>query len=63
MNLHEYQAREILERFGIPFVATLHSLGRALRRHPECVDPFPPARIRLEDEIVAAADRLMAGSA
>jgi D-inositol-3-phosphate glycosyltransferase len=50
------------QRLGIPFVATLHSLGRALCRHPECVDPFPSARIHLEDEIVAAAGRLIAGS-
>ena len=55
-------ALHLKERFGIPFVATLHSLGRALRRHPECRDAFPPARIRIEDEIIAAAGRLTAGS-
>ena len=55
-------ALRLKERFGIPFVATLHSLGRALRRHPECRDAFPVERIRIEDEIVAAAGRLIAGS-
>jgi glycosyltransferase involved in cell wall biosynthesis len=55
-------ALRLRERFGIPFTATMHSLGRALQRHPECVDPFPAERIRIEDHVVAAAARLMAGS-
>jgi hypothetical protein len=55
-------ALHLKQRFGIPFVATLHSLGRALRRHPECTDAFAAERTRTEDEIVAAAGRLLAGS-
>ena len=55
-------ALRLRQRFGIPFVATLHSLGRALRSHPDCVDAFAADRIRVEEEVVASAGGLMAGS-
>jgi glycosyltransferase involved in cell wall biosynthesis len=55
-------ALHLKQRLGIPFVATLHSLGRALRRHPGCTEGFAVERPRIEDAIVAAAGRLLAGS-
>jgi glycosyltransferase involved in cell wall biosynthesis len=55
-------ALHLKRRFGIPFVATLHSLGRALRRHPKCTDGLSLERPRIEEAIVAAAGRLLAGS-
>lgn len=55
-------ALRLKDRLGIPFVASLHSTARALRRHPACADAFPSARARIEEELVEEADRLIAGS-
>jgi glycosyltransferase involved in cell wall biosynthesis len=55
-------ALRLKARFGIPFVATYHSLARVLRRHPECTDAYPSERARIEDALAAQAGGLVAGS-
>jgi phosphoheptose isomerase len=53
-------ARRIKEETGIPFVITFHALGRVRRLHQGEADGFPASRGAIEDEIVAAAGRIIA---
>jgi glycosyltransferase involved in cell wall biosynthesis len=55
-------ALRLKERFGTPFVVTFHALGRALRRDAARADAFLDERIRIEERVIAKADRLIAGS-
>ena len=45
---------------GTPFVVTFHALGRVRRLHQPEADAFPAARLAIEDQAVAAADRIIA---
>lgn len=53
-------ARRMKTETGVPFVITFHALGRVRRIHQGAADGFPAARAAIEDEIVAAADRIIA---
>ena len=48
------------EATGTPLVVTFHALGRVRLLHQREADAFPPARLAIEDEAVAAADRIIA---
>jgi D-inositol-3-phosphate glycosyltransferase len=45
---------------GIPVVQTFHALGVVKRRHQGAADTSPPDRLRIEEEIVAGVDRIVA---
>jgi glycosyltransferase involved in cell wall biosynthesis len=45
---------------GTPFVMTFHALGRVRQLHQGAADEFPPARLAIEDALVAEADALIA---
>ena len=45
---------------GTPFVVTFHALGRVRRLHQQAADTFPEARLAIEDQAVASADRIIA---
>lgn len=45
---------------GLPLVVTFHALGRVRRRHQGGADSFPLARLAIEDQAVAEADRVIA---
>lgn len=53
-------ALEVKRALGIPFVVTFHALGRVRRLHQGEADQFPDQRFAIEDEIVAAADQIIA---
>ena len=53
-------AIKLKQRFDIPFVVTFHALGRVRRQHQGDADQFPVERLAIEDEIVAAADAIVA---
>jgi phosphoheptose isomerase len=53
-------AMSIKQELGIPFVITFHALGRVRRVHQGKNDSFPDARFEIEDQIIAAADRIIA---
>jgi histidinol-phosphate phosphatase family protein len=46
--------------FAVPLIVTFHALGRVRRLHQGCADAFPEERLKIEDRIVAEADRLIA---
>jgi D-inositol-3-phosphate glycosyltransferase len=51
------------ERWGVPFVQSMHTLGRVKNAALPAGDaPEPPVRLRGESEVVAAADRLVANT-
>jgi D-inositol-3-phosphate glycosyltransferase len=51
------------ERWGVPLVQSMHTLGKVNNLALACGDCAEPAvRIRGEDEVVAAADRLVANT-
>ncbi len=45
---------------GTPLVVTFHALGRVRRQHQGGADAFPDDRLRIEDRVVAEADRIIA---
>lgn len=45
---------------GTPWVQTFHALGSVKRRHQGAKDPSPPSRLRIEAELVRAADLVVA---
>ena len=53
-------ATEVKRSLGVPFVITLHALGRVRRLHLGAQDEFPVERLAIEDRVVAEADRLIA---
>jgi D-inositol-3-phosphate glycosyltransferase len=53
-------ALELKRSLGTPFVMTFHALGRVRQLHQGAADEFPPARLAIEDELVAQADALIA---
>jgi D-inositol-3-phosphate glycosyltransferase len=53
-------AMEVKREIGIPFVITFHALGRVRRVYQGKDDSFPDARFEIEDQIIAAADRIIA---
>ena len=53
-------ALELKRRLGLPFAITFHALGRVRRLHQGGSDEFPAARVAIEDDIVAAADMIIA---
>jgi D-inositol-3-phosphate glycosyltransferase len=51
------------ERWGVPFVQSMHTLGRVKNAALAAGDAAePPLRLRGENEVVAAADRLVANT-
>ncbi len=53
-------ARELRERWGLPFVMTFHALGAVRQLHQGGWDEFPRDRNLIESEIVADADVILA---
>lgn len=53
-------ARELRERWGLPFVMTFHALGAVRQLHQGGRDEFPRERNLIESEIVADADAILA---
>lgn len=53
-------AIELKKLLGIPFLVTFHALGKVRRKYQKEQDGFPDARFKIEEEIVAAADRIIA---
>ena len=53
-------ARLIRQRLGTPYVITFHALGKVRRHHQGDADGFPDERLRIEEELVAGADRVIA---
>jgi len=61
--LSGWAARELRERWNVPIVHMFHTLGRMkdrVARDPRALEP--PRRIRVEEEIVCFADRLVAAT-
>ena len=55
-------ALQAAQPLGIPVVETFHALGVVKRRHQGPKDTSPAERTRLEDKIIACADRIVATS-
>lgn len=53
-------AAQIKQQTGIPFVVTFHALGRVRRLYQGQADGFPDARFAIEDQVVQAADGIIA---
>lgn len=53
-------ACELKRRLGVPFVITLHALGRVRRMHQGDADAFPDERFAIEDHCIAEADHVVA---
>jgi histidinol-phosphate phosphatase family protein len=53
-------ARRAKQALGLPFVITFHALGRVRRLHQGDADRSPAARLEIEDQVVAAADCVIA---
>ena len=53
-------ALELKRTFGTPFVVTFHALGRVRQLHQGGADQFPRERPALEDDIIRAADSVIA---
>jgi D-inositol-3-phosphate glycosyltransferase len=53
-------AQRLKEKLGIPFAVTFHALGLVRLMHQGGVDRFPRERPRLEAEVMAAADAIIA---
>jgi D-inositol-3-phosphate glycosyltransferase len=53
-------ALKIKRTLGIPFTITFHALGRVRRMYQGSQDGFPDTRFAIEDEIIAAADCIIA---
>jgi glycosyltransferase involved in cell wall biosynthesis len=53
-------ARHLRQMLGIPFVITFHALGKVRRLAQGADDAFPPARVRIETQLMQEADRIIA---
>lgn len=53
-------ALELKRLLGIPFVITFHALGRVRRQFQGQADEFPDERFAIEDQVIAAADHIIA---
>lgn len=53
-------ARRAAESLQIPVVQTFHALGAVKRRHQGAADTSPAGRLAVENEIIAAADLVLA---
>ncbi|WP_075792608.1 glycosyltransferase [Massilia putida] len=53
-------ARHLKQALGLPFVITFHALGRVRRLAQGPADAFPPARARIETDLMRHADRIIA---
>ncbi|GAB4372192.1 MAG: hypothetical protein Kow00121_14330 [Elainellaceae cyanobacterium] len=53
-------AMQIQQQTQIPFVVTFHALGRVRRQHQGQADGFPDQRFAIEDQIVQAANFIIA---
>ncbi|MFI7481869.1 glycosyltransferase [Kocuria sp. M1R5S2] len=53
-------ARRAAQAVQVPVVQTFHALGAVKRRHQGAADTSPPGRLAAENEIVAAADLVLA---
>ncbi len=53
-------AMRLKEDQGLPFVITFHALGKVRRAYQGAADAFPDQRQLIEEEIAAAADRIIA---
>ncbi|MFZ6028666.1 MAG: glycosyltransferase [Chloroflexota bacterium] len=47
-------------QIGLPFVVTFHALGRERRRHQKEADQFPDERFLIEEQVMEAADLIVA---
>src|SRR5436190_15115578 len=55
-----WSALSATKAFGIPLVTTFHALGRVRRLFQGDADRFPDRRFEMEDEVIAASDRIIA---
>jgi len=55
-----YVAMRLKRRLELPFAVTFHALGKVRRLHQKEADQFPRARLRIEEKICEAADRIVA---
>jgi D-inositol-3-phosphate glycosyltransferase len=53
-------AQQIKDTLGIPFVMTFHALGRVRRQSQKEADGFPDVRFTIEENLMQAADRIIA---
>ncbi|NEX60369.1 glycosyltransferase family 4 protein [Noviherbaspirillum galbum] len=53
-------AQQIKEALGIPFVMTFHALGKVRRLCQKDADVFPDVRFAIEENLMHAADRIIA---
>ncbi|WP_072016282.1 glycosyltransferase [Leptolyngbya sp. KIOST-1] len=53
-------ACQIKQYVGLPFVVTFHALGKVRRRHQGEADGFPDDRFAIEEQVVQAADGIIA---
>jgi glycosyltransferase involved in cell wall biosynthesis len=53
-------AEHLRQALGIPFVITFHALGQVRRLAQGADDAFPPARMRIETQLMQQADRIIA---
>jgi D-inositol-3-phosphate glycosyltransferase len=53
-------ALALKKAYGTPFAVTFHALGKVRRIHQGDADGFPLARLAIEEELAATADRIIA---
>jgi D-inositol-3-phosphate glycosyltransferase len=53
-------ALQVRRALGTPVVVTFHALGQVRKIHQKEADQFPPQRLDIEAQAVAAADRIVA---
>jgi phosphoheptose isomerase len=53
-------ACEVKRALGIPFVVTLHALGRVRRAHQGDADGFPDERFGIEERVIQECDQIVA---
>lgn len=53
-------AAELKEMLDIPFVVTFHALGHVRRAYQREQDKFPAERLRIEEETIRRADKIIA---
>lgn len=53
-------ANQVKQQLGIPFIVTFHALGKVRRQHQGQADCFPDTRFTIEEQVVRAADGIIA---